>query len=91
MNVFAEFEARIAALLRERIASGSLPEGLDLGRFVVEPPRDPAHGDLACNVAMALAKDAKPGGPQPPVAAFPAADRRILRARRNETLASQLP
>jgi arginyl-tRNA synthetase len=30
----------------------------DLARVVVEPPRDPAHGDMATNAAMVLAKDA---------------------------------
>jgi arginyl-tRNA synthetase len=31
---------------------------LDASRVVVEPPRDPAHGDMATNVAMVLAKEA---------------------------------
>ena len=31
---------------------------LDQSRVVVEPPRDPAHGDMATNAAMVLAKDA---------------------------------
>jgi arginyl-tRNA synthetase len=35
-----------------------LPAGLDTARIVVEPPRDPRHGDLATNAAMVLAKDA---------------------------------
>jgi arginyl-tRNA synthetase len=39
-------------------AEGKLPPGLDLGRVTVEPPRDPAHGDLATNAAMVLAKAA---------------------------------
>jgi len=30
----------------------------DLSRIVVEPPRDPSHGDMATNSAMVLAKDA---------------------------------
>jgi arginyl-tRNA synthetase len=30
----------------------------DLSRVVVEPPRNPTHGDMATNAAMALAKDA---------------------------------
>jgi arginyl-tRNA synthetase len=29
-----------------------------IGRIVVEPPRDPTHGDMATNAAMVLAKDA---------------------------------
>src|SRR5690606_24380666 len=31
----------------------------DLSKIVVEPPRDEAHGDLAINAAMVLAKDFK--------------------------------
>jgi arginyl-tRNA synthetase len=35
-----------------------LGSGADVSRIVVEPPRDPAHGDMATNAAMVLAKDA---------------------------------
>ncbi len=31
--------------------------GYDCSRIVVEPPRDPTHGDMATNAAMVLAKD----------------------------------
>src|SRR5207244_7415457 len=34
-----------------------LGPGADLSRIVVEPPRDPTHGDMATNAAMVLAKD----------------------------------
>ena len=40
------------------IAAGVLPAGIDQSRVTVEPPRDPAHGDMATNAAMVLAKDA---------------------------------
>jgi arginyl-tRNA synthetase len=53
MNVFALFHERMKAALSD------LYPGLGadlLGRFVVEPPRDPAHGDLATNAAMIVAK-----------------------------------
>ena len=40
------------------VAAGLLPAGIDLSRVTVEPPRDPAHGDMATNVAMVLAKEA---------------------------------
>lgn len=59
MNVFAEFQDRLAILLRAIIAEGRLPADLDLSRFTVEPPRDPSHGDLATNAAMVYAKEAK--------------------------------
>jgi arginyl-tRNA synthetase len=46
--------AEVAALARE----GALPAGLDTSRIAVEPPRDPAHGDVSTNAAMVLAKPA---------------------------------
>ena len=61
MNIYAEFHARVATLLGRFVEAGRLPEGLDFGRFVVEPPRDTAHGDLAVNAAMVYAKEAKTG------------------------------
>ena len=65
MNVFAEFQSRIAGLLKARIEAGELPRDLDLGRFVVEPPRDAAHGDLSTNAAMVYAREAKEAGSNP--------------------------
>ncbi|NBR11720.1 MAG: arginine--tRNA ligase, partial [Alphaproteobacteria bacterium] len=58
MNLFELFQNRIANCVSELGHSGELPKGLDIGRITVEPPRDPAHGDLATNAAMVLAKDA---------------------------------
>jgi len=40
------------------IRSGFLPPGIDQSRVTVEPSRDAAHGDMATNAAMVLAKDA---------------------------------
>jgi arginyl-tRNA synthetase len=65
MNVFADFQARVAALLEKRVAAGELPRDLDLARFVVEPPRDSAHGDLSTNAAMVYAREAKAAGSNP--------------------------
>jgi arginyl-tRNA synthetase len=82
MNLFAEIRALVIARLEEMVASGALPAGLDMGAVAVEPPRDGAHGDMATNAAMVLAK---PAG-QPPraiaegLAARLAADPRILTA-----------
>ncbi|MGB7126221.1 MAG: arginine--tRNA ligase [Methylovirgula sp.] len=59
MNIYADFHVRVAAILQRIMASGRLPADLDLARFVVEPPRDPAHGDLAVNAAMVYAKEIK--------------------------------
>ncbi len=59
MTIFDLFTARIGAALDRLAAAGHLAPGIDLSRVVVEPPRDPSHGDLATNAAMALARDAK--------------------------------
>ncbi len=58
MNLFETYSARVAAALAALAERGALPAGLDLGRVVVEPTKDPAHGDLATNAAMVLAKEA---------------------------------
>ncbi len=59
MNIFALFHERIAAILAGFGESGRLPIALEPARFVVEPPRDAAHGDLATNAAMVFAREAK--------------------------------
>lgn len=56
MNIFAEFTKRVKKCLEDidlKDGNGNPP---DLARVVVEAPRDPAHGDLATNAAMVLAK-----------------------------------
>ena len=58
-NVFRLFQDAIEKSIEDLQRAGSLPSGLDLGRVAVEPPRDPEHGDLACNVGMVLAKAAR--------------------------------
>jgi len=58
MNLFADIRALVIGALAELEAAGSLPAGLDTGNVAVEPPRDPAHGDMATNAAMVLAKPA---------------------------------
>jgi arginyl-tRNA synthetase len=58
MNVFALFTAHVRSAIEALAAAGAFPHPPDLDRIVVEPPRDAAHGDLATNAAMALAKDA---------------------------------
>ena len=57
-HLFAKVLARVQAALGAMAAAGDLPAGLDVARVLVEPPRDAAHGDMATNAAMALAKDA---------------------------------
>jgi arginyl-tRNA synthetase len=58
MNLFADFRALVVAELDAMTSEGSLPPGLDLTNVAVEPPRDAAHGDMATNAAMVLAKAA---------------------------------
>ncbi|MEM8802643.1 MAG: arginine--tRNA ligase, partial [Pseudomonadota bacterium] len=62
MNIFAELRASVIETLDAMVAEGALPSGLDYGNVAVEPPRDAAHGDLATNAAMVLAK---PAGQRP--------------------------
>ncbi|MGO4704271.1 arginine--tRNA ligase [Microvirga sp. 2MCAF38] len=59
MNIFGLFEKRVAEALSRLAEAGQIPTGLDASRVVVEPPRDPSHGDLATNAAMVLAKEAR--------------------------------
>ena len=58
MNVFAEIRRLVIEELDAMVADGVLPGGLDYGNVTVEPPRDAAHGDMATNAAMVLAKPA---------------------------------
>ena len=58
MNIFETFSARLATVLTGLAEAGRIPAGLSLARVVVEPTKDPAHGDLAINAAMVLAKEA---------------------------------
>src|SRR5271166_5543512 len=53
-NIFSDFR-RLVVLPALEDLMADLPNGLDLSRVAVEPPRDPAHGDLATNAAMVLA------------------------------------
>jgi arginyl-tRNA synthetase len=57
-NIFAAVLDKVRAANNALIADGVLPSGLDQSRIVVEPPRESAHGDMATNAAMVLAKDA---------------------------------
>ncbi|PNE12419.1 MAG: hypothetical protein CR217_03355 [Beijerinckiaceae bacterium] len=60
MNLYAGFHGpdRFDSW-QDRRAEGRLPKNLDLERFAVEPPRDPAHGDLSTNAAMVYAREAR--------------------------------
>ena len=54
-NIFHDVRELVVAAIDDLAAQRALPPGLDLARVAVEPPRDPAHGDLATNAAMVLA------------------------------------
>jgi arginyl-tRNA synthetase len=58
-HLFADVLLRVHAVCAALGREGALPEGIDLSRVVVEPPKDAAHGDMATNAAMVLAKEAK--------------------------------
>lgn len=54
MNLYNYFRDVVLKELQEI----ELPGGLDMSRVMVEPTRDPKHGDIATNAAMVLAKPA---------------------------------
>ncbi|MBL6455257.1 arginine--tRNA ligase [Belnapia sp. T6] len=58
-DIFAALRGRAIAALRDLLPD--LPEEA-LGRVLMEPPRDPSHGDMATNAALVVAKAAR----QPP-------------------------
>jgi arginyl-tRNA synthetase len=58
MDLFAAMKAEVLGAIDRLVAAGAVPSGLDLAGIAVEPPRDPAHGDMATNAAMALARPA---------------------------------
>ena len=59
MNLFHVIEEKVLAALRALSKEGALPAELETRNVSVEPPRDPAHGDVTTNAAMVLAKQAK--------------------------------
>ncbi|HEY8591711.1 MAG TPA: arginine--tRNA ligase [Sphingomicrobium sp.] len=59
MSLYAQYAALLDGVLNDLVTDGTLPADLDRKNVTVEPPRDAAHGDLATNAAMVLAKAAK--------------------------------
>src|SRR3954471_4242469 len=59
MSLYAQYAALLDGVLDDLVSGGELPADLNRRNVTVEPPRDPAHGDLATNAAMVLAKSAK--------------------------------
>jgi arginyl-tRNA synthetase len=59
LSLYAQYAALLDGVLDELQSEGALPDAIDRSNVAVEPPRDPAHGDLATNAAMVLAKQAR--------------------------------
>jgi arginyl-tRNA synthetase len=59
LSLYAQYAALLDGVLDDLVAEAVLPADLDRNNVTVEPPRDAAHGDLATNAAMVLAKPAK--------------------------------
>ena len=71
MNIFNWMKDEIKAVLENMAVQEGWPEGLPFDRITAEPPRDAAHGDIATNAAMVLAK---PVGTKPRAIAEPLAE-----------------
>ncbi|MEM8796817.1 MAG: arginine--tRNA ligase [Pseudomonadota bacterium] len=56
MNVFQVFTHKVAAAAKALPLDAVDWNEVNFARVVVEPPNDPAHGDMATNAAMVLAK-----------------------------------
>lgn len=59
MNLYETMLGRVREALARLAERGELPRDLDTSRVVVEPPRDPAHGQMATNAALVLTKQAR--------------------------------
>ncbi|HEY7663221.1 MAG TPA: arginine--tRNA ligase [Xanthobacteraceae bacterium] len=81
-NIFAAVLDKVRAATDALVAEGVLPAGVDQSRISVEPPREAAHGDMATNAAMVLAKDAgkKPRELAAEIAGRLAADSMVAKA-----------
>jgi arginyl-tRNA synthetase len=58
MDVFAGFHGHVLAAVQQLKHDGVVPQAASLEGIILEPAKDPAHGDLATNAAMVLAKSA---------------------------------
>jgi arginyl-tRNA synthetase len=57
-TLYAAFAGVVETVLAELVVEGVLAQGTSFANVTLEPPRDAAHGDLATNAAMVLAKGA---------------------------------
>ena len=56
MNIYSNIRDLVVSSLDKLVSDGFLEIGLRYDNISVEPPRDQAHGDMATNAAMVLAK-----------------------------------
>jgi len=56
MNIYRDFTDRVRRAVSDVLPHIGGPSDLDLSAVIVEPPRDPSHGELATNAAMVLSK-----------------------------------
>jgi arginyl-tRNA synthetase len=56
MSVFAGFHGRVLAAVQQLKHDGVVPADASIEGITLEAPKDAAHGDLATNAAMVLAK-----------------------------------
>ena len=56
MNIYSNIRDLVVSSLDKMVSDGFLEIGLRYHNISVEPPRDQAHGDMATNAAMVLAK-----------------------------------
>jgi arginyl-tRNA synthetase len=57
-NIYITIGSSVASANEALIESGRLPPSAVSTRIVLEPPKDPSHGDIAINAAMVFAKEA---------------------------------
>src|SRR6516162_6121497 len=55
-HIFAVMLGKVQAAKDALVHDGFLPPGTDGSRIAIDPPREAAHGDMATNAAMVLAK-----------------------------------
>jgi arginyl-tRNA synthetase len=81
MNLFSEYLDVIREAVTQVASEQGVTQAIDFAKVTAEPPRDPAHGDIATNAAMVLTKLFG----KPPRAL---AERIVQRLRQHEGIAS---
>jgi arginyl-tRNA synthetase len=56
LNIYSDIRDLVICSLEKMVSDGFMETGLGYHNISVEPPRDQAHGDMATNAAMVLAK-----------------------------------